>query len=79
MPAQNLQTYEITCPCGGRRFAQSVIMDLGPNGLIEKKGGWVCLECQKTLALDQAVRQAEMTRKRHDLRLMEEEIESMSA
>lgn len=78
--AQNLQTYAIKCPeCEGTQFARGTLMDLGPNGLIERKGDYICLECKSKLSLEVAVRRAERQRKLDDLRAMEEEIESMTA
>jgi len=78
--AQNLKRYDINCPaCDGVNFVRGVHLSYGPNGMQERTGEFVCLECREKLPLEKAVRLVEMERKRDELRLMQEEMESLSA
>ena len=76
--SQNLKKYPVTCPgCGGSNFARGTHMELGPNGMLNREGDYVCLECRQKLDMSQAVRYAELARKQDELRQMQEELESM--
>ena len=80
MAAQNLKRYPINCPsCDGSNFVRGVHLSYGPNGMQERTGDFVCLECREKLTLDRAVRQVELEKKQDELRLMQEEMESLNA
>lgn len=75
---QNLKKYPLTCPgCGGDNFARGTKMELGPNGLLNREGDYVCLECRQRLEISQALRYAEIARKQDELKQIQEEFESM--
>lgn len=80
MATQNLKKYAINCPdCGGENFTRGTVLTFGPSGMTEKTGDFICLECNRKLQLDRAVQAVQLEKKRDELRLMQEEMESLSA
>lgn len=78
MTTQNLKKYPVVCGhCGGSNFSRGTHMELGPNGMLNREGDYICLECNQRLDLAKAVRQAEMMRKQEELKSLQDEYETM--